>query len=221
MFLRIENILVITLGIFLLLISPSFSQQSNLSKGVNYLSDFIASDYFLDLQNQNSDLELVDSIYLRALKFYDYDYQEALLALTFTTIPYREVPLVIPLVNTRIYYPLISGNDSISNLKNQNLPSRLFFDSPDNEYGDKDKLAHFFGNGFIGYAESILNLADVFGYFVESFEEDFKAQSKVDYRDMDVNWYGVLFGDMLEVNKRILPSQIMIIRSLRYCAIIL
>jgi hypothetical protein len=218
---KLNQLSINTLSLILLVQWSVFSQQSDISQAVNYLSDFIASDYYLDLQNQNSDLELVDSIYLRALKFYNYDYQEALLALTFTTIPYREVPLVIPLLNTRIYYPLISANDSISNLKNQNLPGRLFFDSPENDYGDKDKLAHFFGNGFIGYAESILNLADVFGYFVESFEEDFKAQSKVDFRDIDVNWYGVLFGDMLEVNKNILPSQIMIIRSLRYCTIIL
>ena len=204
--------------IFILFLNTNsfFSQQSNLSKGVNYLSEFIASDYFLELKDQNSDLTLVDTIYLRTLNFYDYDYQEALLALTFTTIPYREVPLVIPLIKARIYYPLVSANDSISSLKNQNLPVRLFFDTPDNDYGDRDKLAHFFGNGFIGYSESILDLADVFGYFVETFEEDFKAQSKVDYRDMDVNWYGVLFGDMLEINKNILPSQIMTIRSLRY-----
>ena len=66
-----------------------------------------------------------------------------------------------------------------------------------------------------------LDLADVFGYFVETFEEDFKAQSKVDYRDMDVNWYGVMFGDMLEKNKKMLPSQIIIIRSLRYFIIAL
>ena len=196
--------------------STIFSQQSDLSKGVNYLSAFIASEYFVALKKDCTDLNLIDSIYFRALEFYDNDYQEALLALTFTSIPYRKVPLVIPLIKTRIYYPLISANDSISSLKNEHLPSKLYFDTPDNDYGDKDKLAHFFGNGFIGYAESILDLADVFGYFVETFEEDFKAQSKVDYRDMDVNWYGVLFGDMLEVNKKILPSQIMIIRSLRY-----
>jgi hypothetical protein len=36
-----------------------------------------------------------------------------------------------------------------------------------------------------------------------------------------VNWYGVLFGDMLEKNKKILPSQIIIIRSLRYFIITL
>lgn len=218
---RLRALSIKSLFFLLSIESFLFAQQSDLSKAVNYLSEFIASDYYLHLENQCSDLELVDSIYIRALKFYEYDYQEALLALTFTTIPYREVPLVIPLIQTRIYYPLISANDSISILKNQNLPGRLFFDSPNNDYGDKDKLAHFFGNGFIGYAESILNLADVFGYFVESFEEDFKAQSKVDYRDMDVNWYGVLFGDMLEVNKKILPSQVMIIRSLRYFTITL
>jgi hypothetical protein len=131
------------------------------------------------------------------------------------------VPLVIPLLKIRLYYPLISASDSITNLKNQNLPNKLFFDSPDNEYGDKDKLAHFFGNAFIGYAENILKLADVFGYFVEAFEEDFKAQSEVDFRDVDVNWYGVLFGDMLEINKNILPSHVMSIRSLRYFRIIL
>lgn len=198
-----------------------FPQQSTLSKGVNYLSAFIASDYFLELKMTNSDLALVDSIYLKAIQFYKNDYEEALLALTFTTIPYQKVPILLPLLKIRLYYPLISACDSIANLKNQNLPSRLFYDSPDNDYGDKDKLAHFFGNAFIGYAENILKLADVFGYFVEAFEEDFKAQSEVDFRDVDVNWYGVLFGDMLETNKDILPSQIMIIRSIRYLRIIL
>ena len=205
----------------LVITSSIFPQQSTLSKGVNYLSEFIASDYFLELKGRNTDLNLVDSLYKRAIRFYQNDYEEALLALTFTTIPYRRVPLVIPLIKSRIYYPLISDNDSISNLKNKNLPNRLFYDTPEVNYGDKDKLAHFFGNAFIGYAENILNLADVFGYFVEAFEEDFKAQTSVDFRDVDVNWYGVLFGDMLETNKNILPSQIMTIRSLRYFLIII
>ena len=202
--------------LILVIVSSIFPQQSALSKGVNYLSEFIASDYFLELKGKNTDLDLVDSLYKRAIQFYQDDYEEALLALTFTTIPYRRVPIVVPLINSRLYYPLISANDSISILKNRNLPNQLFYDSPDNDYGDKDKLAHFFGNAFIGYAENILNLADVFGYFVEAFEEDFKAQSEVDFRDVDVNWYGVLFGNLLETNNKILPSQLMTIRSLRY-----
>jgi hypothetical protein len=218
---RFKKLSLYSLILIIVSTSSAYSQQSGLSKGVNYLSEFIASDYFIELKATNKDLSLVDSMYLRTIRYYDYDYQEALLALTFATIPFRKVPLVVPLINARIYYPLISANDSISNLKNQNLPGRLFYDSPTDTGGDKDKLAHFFGNAFIGYAENILKLADVFGYFVEAFEEDFKAQSEVDFRDVDVNWYGVLFGEMLETNKKILPSQIMITRSLRYFRIIL
>ena|SRR3990170_6501385 len=218
---RFKKLSFYILTLIIVSTSSAYSQQSALSKGVNYLSEFIASDYFVELKKENTDLALVDSIYIRAIEFYDRDFQEALLALTFTTIPYQRVPLLVPLIKVRLYYPLISASDSLANLKNKNLPSRLYFDSPDNDYGDKDKLAHFFGNAFIGYAENILKLANVFGYFVEAFEEDFKAQSEVDFRDVDVNWYGVLFGDTLELNKKILPSHIMTIRSLRYFRIIL
>ena len=206
--LKILFVLIITIQIF--------PQQSKLSKAVNYLSGFIASDYFLELEKTTPQLNLVDSIYLRAVKFYNEDYSEALLALTFTTVPYRKVPITLPLINVEIQYPLISADLDTYLLKNQNLPSQLYYDSPQNNYGDKDKLAHFFGNSFIGYAEPVFDLADVFGYFVEAFEEDFKAQSKVDFRDMNVNLYGKLFGDLLEKNKKILPSQVMLIRSFRY-----
>ena len=206
--LKILFVLIITIQIF--------PQQSKLSKAVNYLSGFIASDYFLELKKTIPQLNLVDSIYLRAVKFYNEDYSEALLALTFTTVPYRKVPITLPLINVEIQYPLISADLDTYLLKNQNLPSQLYYDSPQNNYGDKDKLAHFFGNSFIGYAEPVFDLADVFGYFVEAFEEDFKAQSKVDFRDMNVNLYGKLFGDLLEKNKKILPSQVMLIRSFRY-----
>lgn len=206
--LKILFVLIITIQIF--------PQQSKLSKAVNYLSGFIASDYFLELGQTTPQLNLVDSIYLRAVKFYNEDYSEALLALTFTTVPYRKVPITLPLINVEIQYPLISADLDTYLLKNQNLPSQLYYDSPQNNYGDKDKLAHFFGNSFIGYAEPVFDLADVFGYFVEAFEEDFKAQSKVDFRDMNVNLYGKLFGDLLEKNKKILPSQVILIRSFRY-----
>jgi hypothetical protein len=207
--------------IFVLFSSNTLPQQSRLSKAVNYLSEFIASEQFVKLIEDNSDLALVDTIYLRAINYFQNDYAEALLALTFATIPYREVPLIIPLINIRLYYPLISADEKTFSQKNENLPSLFFYDSPKNLYGDKDKLAHFFGNAYIGYAESILDLADVFGYFVEAFEEDFKAQSKIDFRDIEVNWYGVLFGNLLEENKNILPSEVLIIRSFRYNILVL
>lgn len=198
-----------------------FPQQSKLSKTVNYLSDFIASDYFLQLKESNSDLALVDSIYLRAVSFTKKDYGEALLAITFTTIPYNKVPIVVPLIKEIIYYPLVSAEDSIYYLKNQNLPRYLFYDTPNTKQGDIDKLAHFFGNAFIGYSENIFDLSSLIGYFVESFEESFKVQSKVDFRDLDVNWYGDLFGKLIKENEKLLPSQIMISRSLKYFSFVL
>ena len=157
---------------------------------------------------------------MRAIN-YSNDIDEALLALTFTTIPYNEVPIVIPLIKEVVYYPLTSADDSTFNLKNKNLPRYLFFDSPKSEQGDIDKLAHFFGNAFIGYSENILDLSSLIGYFVESFEEDFKVESRVDYRDLDVNIYGDLFGKLLNSNKKLLPSQVMLLRSLKYFNFIL
>ena len=202
--------------ITIILTTLIFPQQSKLSKAVNYLSDFIASDHFVELKKTNSDLALVDSIYLRAIAITKEDYSEALLALTFATVPYKKIPIVIPIIKEVIYYPLMAADDSTFNLKNENLPRYLFFDSPKTNHGDVDKLAHFFGNAFIGYSQNIFDLSSLIGYFVESFEEIFKVQSKVDYRDLDVNWYGDQFGKLLNENEELLPSQIMLIRSLKY-----
>ncbi|MGB5850510.1 MAG: hypothetical protein WBH40_18625, partial [Ignavibacteriaceae bacterium] len=129
--------------ITILLTTLIFPQQSKLSRTVNYLSDFIASDYFIELKETNSDLALVDSIYLRAIAFTEKDYSEALLALTFATIPYKKVPILIPVIKEVICYPLTAADDSTFNLKNENLPRYLFYDSPKTRHGDVDKLAHF------------------------------------------------------------------------------
>ena len=206
------------LFIFILVIgiNSTFPQQSKLSKAVNYLSSYIASKDFSELKKNSTDLALVDSMYKKSVTFTNKDYSEALLALTFTSIPYREVPIVVPLIKSMVYFPLVSADDSTFKQKNENLPRYLFFDTPDDRYGDVDKLAHFFGNSFIGYSENILDLSHLIGYFVESFEEDFKVASRVDYRDLNVNSYGDYFGKLLEEHKELLPSQVMLIRSLRY-----
>jgi hypothetical protein len=192
-----------------------FPQQSTLSKGVNYLSEFIASDYFLNLKNSNNDLELTDSLFLRAVKFENNNYSEALLALTFATVPYKEVPIKFPFVGI-LNYPLISANDSVFHLKDKNLPKDLFFDTPIDNYGDKDKLAHFFGSAFISYASNVFDLGDLIGYFVEVFEQTFKVQSSIDQRDLRTNKLGNIFGNILKENKNALPSQVMLIKSLSY-----
>ncbi len=199
----------------------SFAQQSKLSKSVNEISKYIASNNFLEIREINGDLASVDSIYLKALEINNNDYSETLLSLMFATVPYHEVPIKLPLFNVIINYPLISADENIFNKKNENLPRYFFIDTPENDYGDLDKLAHFFGSAFLSYESNIFDLGELIGYFVEAFEEIFKVQSNIDYRDIDVNYYGRLFGKLLKKNKTILPSQILLFRSLNFFRFVL
>jgi hypothetical protein len=192
-----------------------FPQQSKISKGVNYISGFIASEYFEELQTKMNDLALMDSIFIRAVEFYEGDIDEALLALTFAVVPYNQVPIQIPLLKIIVKYPLISSDQETFLRKNKNLPKYLFFDSPRNDYGDKDKPAHFFGSAYISYASNIFDLGDLIGYFVEVFEESFKVQSSIDERDLAANKLGNIFGEALKKDKYLLPSNVLIIPALK------
>ena len=213
---RLFSILII------LIISQNIlSQQSNLSRAVNSITEYIASNHFLEIRKINGDLASVDSIYLKALEINNKNYSETLLSLMFATVPYREVPIKLPLFNVIVNYPLISADEDIFNKKNENLPRYFFIDTPENDYGDLDKLAHFFGSAFLSYESKIFDLGELIGYFVEAFEESFKVQSNIDYRDIDVNYYGRLFGKLLKKDKTILPSQILLFRSLNFFRFVL
>ena len=205
-------IIVITLIVF----RNTFTQQSQISKTVNHISSYIASEEFLQLKNKIGDVSAVDSIFIDATRFTEGNISEALLALMLATVPYNEVPIRFPLFNSTVNFPLTSAGEEIFLSKNENLPRYLFFDSPTNKYGDKDKLAHFFGSAFLSYESYIFDIGKLIGYFVEAFEESFKVQSSVDIRDLDVNEYGRLFGDLLKENKGLLPSQIFLLRSIRF-----
>lgn len=199
----------------------AFSQQSNLSKAVNFISEYISSENFVKIKSTYGDLVATDSIYLTAIKYSHYDYDDALLALMLATVPYREVPIQIPLLKIVVNYPLVSADEQTFLLKNKNLPAHLFLDSPQDNFGDKDKLAHFFGSAFLSYESNLFDLGKLIGYFVEAFEESFKVQSSIDPRDLDVNDYGRLFGSILKKDKSVLPSQILLFRSIRYLRVVL
>src|SRR3989304_1776748 len=200
--------------VFIVFTNSSFPQQSKLSKSVNNISEYIASSEFLILKEKVGELSTVDSIYSEALMLNESDHSEALLSLTFATVAYNEVPIQIPIFKSILTFPLISASDSIFKVKNENLPRYIFFDSPMNNYGDKDKLAHFFGSAFLSYSSNFFDLGNAIGYFVEVFEESFKVQSSIDERDLITNKLGNLFGTVLKQNKNILPSQIIILRTL-------
>ena len=188
---------------FLISANFSFPQRSQLSNEVQIISEFIASNSFLSLKEQKGELQSIDSIYLKALNITGNNVQEALLALTFAVVPYKNVPIRFLF---RFNYPLFSADDSTFKKKNKNLPKYFFPDSPKNEFGDKDKLAHFFGNAFIAYTSQVFDLTKAIGYFVEVFEENFTPENQIDFRDLKTNRLGEAFGKSLKKDQTLLPS---------------
>lgn len=193
--------------VFLLAISlsinSSFSQRSQLSTEVQNISEFIASDSFLSIKEQDGELQSIDSLYLNALSLTGNNIQEALLALTFAVVPYKNVPIRFLF---KINYPLLSADDSTFKKKNKNLPKFFLADSPKSEFADRDKLAHFFGNAFVAYTSQIFDLTGAIGYFVEVFEENFTPENQIDLRDLKVNKLGEAFGKSLKKDQTLLPS---------------
>ena len=192
------------------------AQTTKLGSEVLKLSSYIASPFFSSLKDKINDLSQVDTLFNEALKITGNNYSEALFALTFSTVPYKKVPIEIPLLKLIINYPLVSAGDSLFNLKNKNLPKYLYFDSPADNFGDKDKLAHFFGSAFLSYSSNVFDLTGLIGYFVEVFEKDFVVQSSIDVRDLQSDGLGNVFGLLLKKNKDVRPSQVMLINSLFY-----
>ena len=111
---------------FLFILSTNFVSaqifvENHLEENVNYLIDFINSDDFSNLKNNNSDLDLIDTLYLRGLKFNNNDYSETLLALTFATLPFQKMPLHIPFTGIILNLKLPSGADEQLKSKTGNL----------------------------------------------------------------------------------------------------
>lgn len=184
--------------------------------GLFYLSGYIASDEFALLKKNNKDTELVDSIFSKALVFFEGDVSEACLCLTFTTIPYYNIKARLPIINSHFTIPLPATGRKLFEAKVKNLPKDLLVDSPKNEFGDKDKLAHFFGNAFLSYNFGWFNFSKFIGIFVEKVEDGFFIQGQFDRRDLAINILGEIFGKEIKNNKDLKPSNILKIYQLQY-----
>lgn len=212
------NFIYTSFYIILLITTLSFENvypQKNFYGGIFFISNYIASPEFQELKKKTDDINLVDTIYLKALKFFDYDESEALLCLTFACLPYNKIKIRF-LFNSILTIPLPSPPLTIFNKKLKNLPRKIFFDSNNDEFGDKDKLSHFFGNAFLGYNSSIFNLSKFIGIFVEIIEQELFIDGSYDNRDILTNYLGELFGKTLKNKKEILPSDVLKVYQLLF-----
>lgn len=199
--------------------SISFSQntyEKSFYGGLFYISDYIASQEFIELKAAHTDLQLVDSIYVKALHFFEGDYSETFLCLTFATLPFEHIKFRLPIFGSQVNIPLPSPGKNKFEARTKNLPKYLFIDSPQNSFGDKDKLAHFFGNAFLSYNFGWFNFSKFMGIFVEKVEDGFFIEGQYDIKDLVINNYGEVFGKAVKNKTGIKPSNILKIYQLKY-----
>lgn len=219
----LSNKLTLLILSILLFNSLSLSQtkyDKTFYGGLFYLSEYIASEEFTLLSKVKDDFSLTDSIYFKALDFFDDDISEALLCLTFTSLPYNKIKTKL-LFGSQLIIPLPSPSKKVFDKKVENLPKNLFFDSDKNHFGDKDKLAHFFGNAFLRYNFGWFNLSKFMGIFVEYVEEGLFVEGGFSNKDLIANYLGELFAETIKQNKTIRPSEILKIYQLLFLKVIL
>lgn len=191
---------------FSILHTPVFSQGSKTGKAVDILSDYIASDEFGLLRKNYGELASVDTIFEKAMRFSNGDISLALAACTWSCLTVKTATVVTPIWGIKLVIPFFSTDELTFTTKNNNLPRYFFEDSPTASSGDVDKLAHFFGSAYLQYNSFIPGIAELFGYFIEVFEESFKVDSKFSSRDIIVNKIGIKFGNELREKPEAKPS---------------
>lgn len=205
-FLKIVFILILFFGTSVINLGkndPSFYG------GLFFLTNYMISNEYVQFKQTHSDVECVDHIYEKALDYFNNDLSETFLCLTFTLIPYNQIPMKIPFIGIKVTAYLPSPPQKVFIEKCKNTPKYLFFDSPRDDFGDKDKLAHFFGNAFLSYNIPFFNFSDFMGIFVEYFEEGLFLTGGYDYRDLVANHLGKLFAAMVKNKKDVKPSEAM------------
>lgn len=193
--------------LILVIYSFSFCQVKDIYYYGSKLNDYIAEN-LKPSDNIESNHTLLDSIFSYALQMADSNFSDALLFCSIGTMTYPVFRIKIPVIGLIIPFKFFYKIDSISFYRKlDNLPAKLFYDSPQSKFGDKDKIVHFFSTAYLSYT-----FGDEFsrslGIFVEQFEEDFKVDGKVDSRDLRINELGVEFGKTLRFNL-IYPSIIL------------
>ncbi len=86
-------------------------------------------------------------------------------------------------------------------------PLTIFPDSPPDEFGDKDKLQHFFGSAFLAYLFGSSAPAERVGDFIEWGEDAFVVDGSYDLRDLEANGRGRRFAARLREDREALPSR--------------
>ena len=169
------------------------------------LKDFIRSKSFQEIRKFYGDARAVDAIYVRSMQLTNNNTAMALLLSTIACFDHHIVGLKVPVF--QLFFPLSNESSEEFTSRVNNLPTKLYTDSPQGRQGDRDKLQHFFGSAFLTFISESRGTAERIGDFVEEGEDAVIIDGKLDERDRRANLQGQDFGlGLLEDNHR-MPSQ--------------
>jgi hypothetical protein len=174
------------------------------------LKEYLRSDEFAGVRHAYGDLYAVDVVYDRALRLAWNNTYEALLITAFATMDHRRVGIRVPMLGSLLWFPLSSEFQEDFDARVNALPSRLYFDTPDDRAGDRDKLQHFFGSAFLAYTLESDDAPGRIGDFIEWGEERFIVGGVNDERDQRANFQGRTFGLRLLGDDSVWPSDYLV-----------
>jgi hypothetical protein len=142
---------------------------------------------------------------MRSLEIAEYSVLRGLLLSMMAVLGHQEIEFRLPVFES-FAVPLSFEPDSLFQQRVRNLPTKFYDDSPATEFGDRDKLQHFFASAYIAYATESQEITQGTGNAVEWGEAQFVVGGADDPRDKRANEQGTLFGSDLIVVKNLLPS---------------
>ncbi len=177
-----------------------------LVQDVSQLKAYLTSDAYALLRRHYGDPYAMDALFDRAMTLSWGNAYEALFISLLSTLEHRRVTFDLPLLGSILSFPLTSEFEDEFRVRVDALPGRLYPDSPDGSFQDKDKLQHFFGSALLVYLSESRDASERMGEFIERGERQFVPDRGIDERDVRANRQGQLFGLALLQDQSVLPS---------------
>lgn len=185
---------------FLFTYFPPFFIQNTLE-----LKEFVRSNTFTRLREVYGDPQAVDAIFIRSMALTKDNPTISLLLATVACFDHQHIGLKIPVFS--LFFPLTNESDDEFRQRVDNLPVRLYDDTPVYFGGDRDKLQHYFGSAFISNLFESSQPAARVAHFIEYGEDAIIVEGAYDERDLRANCQGGEFGLALLRNNHRLPSE--------------
>jgi len=173
------------------------------------IRSFIRDERFARLMQRCGDIRATDAIYIKALVLTEFNTGRALFLSLLAVLDHQSIRVKMPVIGA-LTVPMTLEEDEAFSKRSEQLPRRLYPDTPRNPSGDRDKLQHFFASAYLEYIGEAAKITDAVGNAVEAAEAQVIIGGANDERDKRANRQGAAFGRGLLSDRTRLPSDYLI-----------